>query len=108
MLFDKDLLSSITLIYTAYYENDVLANQALTRMRADMNIDFGADLGADAFNANYGVNNNSARLSLYASDINLKTERERNYFLLSNNLAGIDTYSQNYENQHFDCKINSQ
>lgn len=107
--FYDDVINSIYLVYTLYYDSpqQIIASEA--NNHADMNISFGKNgLEPDAYNAHYSTIENALKMSLYAKESNINQIAAK-YFMID--LQGqtflptnLNEYEENYEKQGFVCK----
>lgn len=102
MTFNDEVLTNIYLVQELYYINNDSPAISATMNHVSMNEAFGAEHGADAFNANYYYNDNLMRMTLYAKSDQL-TESARKFFLISNGSLTKNTLINEYRAQGFIC-----
>lgn len=102
MIFKKDKLATINLIQEMRYNDSESANKSEILNHISMNKSFGSTYGADAFNADYYVDNTKMRLSLY-TEANKLNEDAKKYFLATGTTNTKKVLIKNYETQGFTC-----
>ena len=109
VIFEDNLLSSISLTYTLYYSDSNAITDSENLNHAAMNINFGKDkLGADVLGLKFSFFPEGLQFSLYSNkdDINSVTTK---YFMLDDvkNNYSMSNVLQNYESKGFVCKNNN-
>ena len=103
IIFNEDEVRTISLLQKMSYEEPGQSNASEAVNHAAMNKSFGGTLGSDALNARYMVDDTSMNMSLFLDSKSL-FDTAKKYFLIQDNLSGIDEYKTNYEKQGFNCK----
>lgn len=105
MIFSKDSVRSISLVYNLFYNTPEKIVGAEARAHADMNISFGkSGLNADAFNATYAKLSDRMKLSLYATGENFNDSAKK-YFLIDSDSdpKTLDDFLKIYKQKGFVC-----
>ena len=104
MIFANNKISSISLTHKMQYATEALASTSSSTNHASMNKSFARDnYRADALNANYNVNDNIMRMTIF-TDILDNTNRK--YFLINDIISDFESYRKNYVDLGFNCSVN--
>lgn len=107
-IFRNNLIDSISLKYTLYYENnaDIIGSEA--HNHAAMNKSFYQNgLNTDEFNLHLQKHEDRMAMSLYAAKADLANNAARKYFILEQDTSTITDIKSAYEKQGFVCNINN-
>ncbi|MBR2795886.1 hypothetical protein IKE13_02460 [Candidatus Saccharibacteria bacterium] len=100
-IFENDKIANISLVQTLFYNDYDSAFQSEARNHASMNYSFD-DLGPDALNARYSIDNEKMQMTLYAESKNLDY-RTYKYFLLNVAPNSLQDLMNHYEKRGFTC-----
>ena len=106
LIFSHDSLSSISLMYSLYYNDATSITGSEAHNHAAMNESFSASgLGvSDAYNAKYARMEDRMQMNLYVTRKDFD-EVARKYFFATGYAETVSDYKSLYENQGFRCKI---
>ena len=112
LIFNENILKTIALSYSLYYDNEEAVAISETQNHAAINIKFQNEgLGPDALNAKYTKLNDNFRLNLYHNGEKIDPVSAK-YFLIKNDggnlLETLSEYKTNYEQQNLICETSEQ
>ena len=106
-IFKSNKISSISLIYKLFYDNQADIDKSESINHAALNLlSQGEGLGPDVYDAKFSKLTDGLQLSLYASGNNI-TEKALKYFMLSDLTAPYtqEKTARVYANKGLDCEI---